>query len=257
MRRILIAFGLLGALLVAGLARADVAQNGNVRIFFDASFSPKVLPREEAVPLKVHLQSKVKAVNGGRPPTLKRFVIAINRYGIISTRGLPVCRPGEIQQTTDAQARARCGGALVGEGHFNAHLALEQRQPIPVTGQMLVFNSRRGNKPTLLLHVYVSNPAIVTLVLTTHVTHSSDGTFGTVLTTNIPQLAAGLGYVTNIDMTLGRKYRSQGRERSFLSASCAAPPGFSGAPFPLVRANFFFLNKQQLGTTLIRHCSVR
>jgi hypothetical protein len=257
MRRVLITIGLFTALLGAGLARAEVAQKGNVRIFFDASFSPRALPREEAVPLQVHLQSKVKAVDGGRPPNLKRFVISINRYGLLSTRGLPVCRPGEIEQTTDAQARARCGGSLVGKGHFNAYLAFEQRQPIPVTGQMLVFNSRRGSQPTLLLHVYVSNPVIVTLVLTTRITHSPDATFGTVLTTTIPRLASGLGYVTNIDMTLGRTYRSQGKERSFLSASCAAPPGFSGAPFALARASFFFVNKQQLGTTLVRHCTVR
>jgi hypothetical protein len=258
MRRLAITFCLVATtLLGVGLARAEVVQNGNVRISFDASFSPRVLPREEAVPLKVHLQSKVKAVDGGRPPTLKRFVIAINRYGTLSTQGLPICRPGELAQTTTAQARARCRGALVGQGHFDAFLALEQRQPIPVTGRMLLFNSRRGDDPVLLLHVYVSNPVIVTLVLTTHITRSSSPTFGTIFTTTIPQLAAGLGYVTDIDMTLSRRYRYQGKERSFLSASCAAPGGFSGAPFSLAKASFFFLNKQELSQTLVRHCTVR
>ena len=58
-------------------------------------------------------------------------------------------------------------------------------------------------------------------------------------------------------MTLGRKYRSQGERRSFLSASCAAPAGFSGAPFSLAKATFSFVNKQELSQTLVRHCSVR
>jgi hypothetical protein len=257
MRRILIVIALLSAFFGAGLARADVIQNGNVRAFFNASFSPHALPRERAVPLTVHLQTKVTTVDGDRPPSLRRFVVAINRYGILSTKGLATCSSSEIEQTTSAQARERCGSAQVGRGRFRAFLSFEHRQPIPVTGRMLVFNSIRGGRPALLLHVYVSSPVIVTLVLVTRITQSPDKTFGTVLTTTVPRIAAGLGYVTNLNMTLGRKYSYQGRQRSFLSASCVAPVGLSGGIFSLARANFQFVNGQQMGTTLVRTCAVR
>jgi hypothetical protein len=204
------------------------------------------------------MQSKVKAVEGGRPPSLRRFAISINRYGILSTRGLPVCDEAKITQTTTAQARSACRSALVGHGRFRAYLQLsQQRQPIPVAGRMLVFNSKSRGQPALLLHIFIASPAIVTFVLTTHIRRSTDETFGTVLSTTVPQIAAGLGYVTNIDMTFGRNYRYQGQTHSFLSASCAAPPGFSGAIFSLVRAKFSFVNGQQLGTTLVRNCTVR
>src|SRR5262245_40116041 len=123
MRRFVLAICLaFAALLGAGIASADLAQKGNTRVSFNASFAPHSLPRERAGRLTVHMQSKIKAVDGGRPPTLRRFAIAINRYGIVSTRGLPTCDASEIAQTTTQQARSRCGGALVGHGRFEAYL---------------------------------------------------------------------------------------------------------------------------------------
>lgn len=81
--------------------------------------------------------------------------------------------------------------------------------------------------------------------------------FGTVLAAKIPPFAGGLGSVTEIDLTIGRSYSYRGERLSFLSASCSAPAGFSGAIFSLARGSFFFADGRQIDTTLTRNCRVR
>ena len=63
--------------------------------------------------------------------------------------------------------------------------------------------------------------------------------------------------MTNINLTFGRRYVVEGQQRSFLSARCAAPPGFPGAIFTLARGTFSFTNGQRISTSLARNCWVR
>ena len=94
---------------------------------------------------------------------------------------------------------------------------------------MLAFNSSRNGTPALLLHIYGSHPVQLVFVLTFRIVRVDEGTFGTIFVARIPRLAAELGYVTNVNLTFGRRYVYQGEQRSFLSARCAAPAGFPGA----------------------------
>jgi hypothetical protein len=94
-----------------------------------------------------------------------------------------------------------------------------------------------------------------TIVLKFKITHQR-GVFGTVLFARIPAIASNLGYVTDISLTFGRMYRYKGKQRSFISARCAAPDGFPGAIFPLARGTFTFSNDQRLSLTLTRDCRV-
>jgi hypothetical protein len=83
------------------------------------------------------------------------------------------------------------------------------------------------------------------------------GKLGTLFVAQIPKITAEIGYVTNLNMTLGRRYMWGGRERSFLSARCATPPGVPGAIFILARGTFTFSNKQRITTAVARNCWVR
>ena len=58
-------------------------------------------------------------------------------------------------------------------------------------------------------------------------------------------------------MRLSRHYSFKGMQRSYVSASCPAPKGFGGAPYPLIRASFGFAGGQQLRSTLNRSCRAR
>jgi hypothetical protein len=243
------------ALLTAGLARGEIAQKGNVRLAFDVQFSPHSLPRDRAVPVSASFSGKVSAVNGAVPPRVRRLSIAFNRRGTIATRGLPICRPGELQSVTTEAALARCRGALLGRGHFAAHVDFTT-DGFAVQGPVLAFNGRRDGRQAILLHVYVSTPVQAVLVLVMKVSHPAQGEFGTVLSTTVPKLAGGAGYLTGIGLIFNRRYQFGGRTHSFLSASCPAPPGFSVAVFTLARGSFEFAEGQHASVALTRTCRV-
>lgn len=257
MRRLAIAAVLL-ACLPAGVAAArQFVQQGTLRVAFEARLLPHALPRERNAPVTVQLAGAVRTTDGSTPPQLRTISIAMNRAGVVSATGLPSCQAPELQQTSTEAALAECRGALVGRGHFAAHVNFPGAPVFPARGAVLVFNSSTKNRPGLLLHLYGSSPVRAAFVLPFRITRSSEGKFGTVFSTHIPRLASDQGYVTDIDLTLGRKYRYQGSERSFISASCAAPAGFPGAFFELAKATFTFAGGQKLISRLPGDCKVR
>jgi hypothetical protein len=242
-------------LVVAGLARGEVAQKGNVRLAFNVEFSPHALPRDRPAPVSASFSGKVSAVNGAVPPRVRRLSIAFNRRGTISARGLPVCRSGELQSVTTEAALARCHGALLGRGRFAAQVDFPT-DGFAVRGPALAFNGRRDGRLAILLHVYVSRPVQAALVLVMKVSHPTQGEFGTVLSTTVPKLAGGAGYLTGMSLTFNRRYRVGGRTHSFISASCPAPAGFSVAVFTLARGSFEFADGQHASVALPRTCRV-
>lgn len=256
-RAVLIAAFLLAAGLGATLARGEVMQQGNVRLYFSAGFAPSSLPRNSDAPVAVRVGGSIDSPNGGRPPTVRRISFAVNRYGKIFTRGLASCDRGQLEATSSEQALELCRGALVGHGYFLAAIAAQNREPFTARGKVLAFNSREGGRQSVLMHVYASSPARVTVVLTFKITHPRKGQFGTIFSTRIPAVASDLGYVTKMSLLFDRRFGYGGRRRSYFSARCAAPSGFEGALFTFARGRFAFDNGQRLTTTLTRSCSVR
>jgi hypothetical protein len=240
--------------LAAG-ARAEVVQSGDVRVNFRADFSPVALPREKPAPIKVEVGGKISTTDGSHPPALKQMRVELNSAGKIETEGLPACKASLLQSTNITEARSLCGAALVGKGTFQAQIAFSGK-PIVVNGEALVFNGIVGKRPEMLIHIYIASPVRVTLVIPIKISHQK-GQFGTVLTTNVPSLAAGFGSITELQLKIGREYRYHGVRRSYLSAACAAPPGFPGAPFSFARGTFTFTAGHTLHTTLTRNCKVR
>jgi len=258
MRRLSLSIALLlAALLLAAMAQGELIQRGNLRVAFNGRLFPRALPRTHLAPVTVQLGGSVATTDGSRPPRLQKISVEMNRAGRIFVAGLPVCTAGELQQTTTAAALALCRDALVGHGTFNANVDFPNAPLIPTRGKVLAFNARIHGGPAMLLHIYGSTPVRLTFVLPFGISRRSDGEFGTVFSTQFPKLASNLGYVTDIELTLGRKYGYRGRQRSFLSASCAAPAGFPGATFQLAKATFTFAEGQRLSTGLTRDCRVR
>ncbi|HEU5143089.1 MAG TPA: hypothetical protein VFU04_08040 [Solirubrobacterales bacterium] len=255
-RRALSGLALLAVVLGTGIADAELRQQGNLRLAFDARFTPHALPRDRDVPVTVSLSGSVRTADGSRPPQLRQMSIAVNRYGRLSTRGLPVCLPQRLEATSAKTALATCRRALVGRGRFGANVDFPDLK-FPVEGSMLAFNSRRNGRPAIALHVYGTNPVEATIVLMFKITHPARGRYGTVISARIPRIAADLGYVTDLSLTFDRRYRHQGELHSFVSARCAAPPGYPGALFNFARGSFRFANGQTITTTLTRDCLVR
>ncbi len=245
--------GLLGA----ALAQAELSQDGNLRISFSGDFAPHSLPRDRLAPVTVEVKGAISTTDGSHPPALQRIEIALNRSGKLTTRGLPACTGAMLQATSTETALARCGPSLVGRGGFKADVQFPGIGLVPAGGTMLAFFGKKVGKPALTLHLYVTAPVRTTFILPLTISRRATGRFGTILSAPIPTLAAGLGSITEIDLTIGRNYTYRGQRHSFISASCAAPAGFPGAIFLLARGSFYFAGGQKLDTTLARNCRVR
>lgn len=259
MRRRLPIFALaaLAALVAAGAAWATVEQQENILVHFEAGFSPQALPREDPAPIEVTIKGAVSTTDGSHPPPLQVLEVELNRNGRLYTKGLPACSPAVLQSTSTSDAKARCGSALVGRGSFSADITLGATKPVLAEGKVLAFNGRRKGKPALLLHFFGGAPVRFTLVVPLRIIHQPNGQFGTLLRTRIPKLANGFGSITQINLSLGRRWSFAGKRRSYLSAACGAPPGFSKVPFTFARARFRFKGHPALHPTLLKTCRVR
>lgn len=258
MRRLTLIAAICGAaLLCAGAAYGELVQEGTLRISFDGRFSPRELPRDRAVPVTVSVDGSISTTDGSSPPRLQSISIAVNRHGLVSTRGLPVCPPQRLRQTSSRTALSRCRNALVGHGRFEAGVEFPGSASFPVEGEMLAFNSLVDGRRAILMHIYSRRPIQETAVLVFRIAHRAKSKFGIVFSTTIPKIAAEAGYISDISFTFGRRYRLNGVERSFLSASCSAPAGFNGGFFAFARGSFGFEGGQTLPIVLTRSCHVR
>lgn len=255
MRVALVALAL--ALGAAGVARGELTQEDNVLLSFRGGISPKDLPRERPAPVAVWIDSTLSATDGtDPPPQLREIVIAINKDGRLFNRGLPTCRVRRIQPSTIKAAQRICGGAIVGRGHVGVRIELEDGHPFDFKGPLLAFNAKpHGGHRRILAQVYGSAPPSAFVL--TFTIKKRPGTFGTVISTKLPKEAQKWAYITHFDMRLQRQYTYEGKRRSFVSASCAAPEGFPGTVYPFAEASYRFDTGTNAEMTLLRNCNVR
>lgn len=253
----LVALALLAVLGLAGVARAEVEQQGNIIVAFDGGIAPKSLPRTEAAPVAVTIDSTFKsAVGEDPPPQLRTISIGINRAGKIFDKGLPSCRVRKVQPATIRAAKRICRDAIVGSGHVEVRVHLANQPPFTFKGPLLVFHAKpSGGHRRLLAQVYGLKPPSA-FVLNFKIVKTA-GEFGTVIKTTLPKPARKWAYVTHFDMKLRRIYTHEGQQHSFVNASCAAPEGFPGAVYNFAESNFGFAGGKHVTTKLIRDCKVR
>jgi hypothetical protein len=243
--------------LFSSLALGEVGQNGPVRVSVSGDLSPSKLPRKGTAPIAVSVGGKISSTDQSQgPPQLEEMSIAINRHGHLDTHGLPRCRMGEIDPSTNQEALAACRPSLIGEGSFSADVKLPEQSPFPSQGKVFAFNGRLNGHPAVLAHIYGTRPLPTSIVLPFVIT-GTKGTFGTLLTASLPQVTGDWGFVTGLSMTLEREFTYKGKRRSYLSAGCPALAGFRQASFPLARTNFVFEGGRAVTTTLTRRCRVR
>ncbi len=242
-------------LLGASPTSGEVRRTDNVQVAFGGT-SPRSPAARNARAGHRLVSGRITSVDGTGTPSLRWLQLELNRNGRLSTTGLPTCRGATLQSTTSKAALARCRKALVGRGGFAAELG-RGAPAIPTRGRILIFNSTAEGRPSLLLHLYGTTPIEIAYVLPMRIRQPAWGKFGTVLALRMPRLGGGAGAISRVDFEIGREYDYRGERRGYLSASCAAPPGFSRAVFPFARGTFRFAGGTDLETTLTRDCRVR
>jgi hypothetical protein len=186
----------------------------------DGGFQPQTLPRRSYVPIDFEGHIDISAKAGGRPSPLREAVIDFDRDGRLSVAGLPTCAPESVAGAGSEEARRICRGAIVGEGHVGVLVALPSGL-VRATAALTLFNGPRleGN-PTVILHARFTVPATQTYAIVVPIERHR-GRFRYRARLELPPLAGGLGALTHIDVRVGRRYRSGGRSRSYVSARCS------------------------------------
>ncbi|HEV2726909.1 MAG TPA: hypothetical protein VGV34_01370, partial [Solirubrobacterales bacterium] len=135
-------------------------------------------------------------------------------------------------------------------------VSFPEQTAFPLQGKILAFNSIVDGKRAILAHVYGTEPFPNTRIIVFHI-RETGGTYGTILSAALPASINRYGYLKRIVLNLRREYVYRGQRRSYLSAACAAPRGFTAAAFPFVRVSMTFADGRKLASTLIRTCRVR
>lgn len=237
------------------LAQAELTEHGGLFVRFKGGITPNALPRTQLAPIAISVAGTVKTLSGERPPALRRIRIELNRSGRLDPRGLPVCRYSQLVAATQQQALRECKDALVGGGAYLARTAFPEQETFPSQGRILAFNGIYEGRSAILAHIYGHDPVPITRIVVFRIRRIG-GTFGTVLTGNLPDAVNHYGYVVSIELRLFRRFSFHGQPRSYLSAACAAPSGFPGAVFPFARASMTFADDRTLSSTLTRSCKV-
>ena len=245
---------LLLVLLLAAPCRAETVQQDGVRLSFRGNLAPRELPRSRPAPARVSLRAGIGGVEGAPLPQLRRLEIALNEVVRIDSSGLPVCRLGQVQPASTADARAACGAALVGTGRFAASVQIPEQVPYPSRGRIDAFNGRYHGRPAILLHVYGTDPAPASYTLPLTIERGR-GEFGLVLRTSLARTTPSAGRVTGLSLDLGTSYAHRGRRHSYFSASCPAPRGSTFASIPFVRTRLGFADRA-VEMTVRRSCRV-
>ena len=245
------------AVLSTALAHAETKQLGTIRVTVAGKLSPYALPRSGTAPVAVSVSGQVSTTDGSNPPELQQLKIEINSHGQLDSTGLPICNLSQIQPASNSRALSACHSSLLGQGSFAATISLPGQEPYPQEGRLLVFNGQEHGHQVLLGHIYSFHPFASSYVIPFEVSNAHHGTYGTTLTANLTKALGSSRNLTGIKMTLSRRYSYRGSSRSYVSAGCPAPSGFSKVIFPLARTTFSFANHQTLTSTLNRTCGVR
>jgi hypothetical protein len=209
------------ALLAGSAANAASVRVGTLVLKADGGFEPQVLPKRTFAPIRFQGHGDISTTDGSVPPALQHVKLEFDRDGRLTTTGLGVCRPAQIETATPGQARRVCRGAIVGTGHVTAAVPLPLLGRFELRSPLTLFNGPRENgDPTVVGHAQAPFPISETYVVVVPIERRR-GTFGYRASFDVPTIAGGLGALTHVDTRIGRRYRAGGRERSFVSARCS------------------------------------
>lgn len=202
-------------------AAADRVRLGPLVVTADGGFTPRLLPKRTYAPISFQGRAEIEMLNGAQPPALRRIRLDFDRDGKLTTAGLPACAPEAIANATPAEARRTCAAALVGSGKVSASIALPGREPVEVSSPLSLFNGpRQGGDPTAIAHAQNTFPTTETYVVTIPI-EERRGVYRYRATLDVPPIAGGAGALTRVEAKIGRRYRSGGKERSYVSARCS------------------------------------
>lgn len=254
MRRLLIALVVLVSL-TAATAHGERAQRGNLIVTVDGGFAPQALPRDRPAPISVQLKAALQTTDATTLPRVTRIELGIPGRGSITTRGLPICTPRQLRNTTTAKALEACRPALIGSGLMVAQVKAPSQPAFVVHARLLAFNGMvRGQRAVIIHGLAIRPPTVVVLPFLIHL---RPGRFGTVLTAHLPANLGPWPRLARFEMNLHRRYTYRGRQRSYVSASCPLGKRVPFGIFSFAKATFTLADGRRISKGIARSCRAR
>lgn len=249
---VLVAVAAVGLAMAKGKRpKPTIVQAGNMVLEINGDVTPHALPRHELAPMGVWGSGKLSTIDGSHPPALEEASFDADKDAVVSVKGLPACRIGQLEARATKAAEAACGDAIIGRGSATVEVAFPEQAPFDSTGPLLLFNgSEGGGVVTVLAHAYVNVPAPTAVIATVRVSRVSKGSLGLHVEVEVPKIAGGSGSVVAANFSMRRVYTYKGKRLSVLSGRC--PDGkFQG------KGTFKYSDGSRLSGGLVRPCTVK
>jgi hypothetical protein len=207
MRRNLLKALALSAMLAVGVAAiANAAstkiQVGNLILTFGGTISPSKLPKSQYAPITSNIFGKVQTTDGTHPSAFREAVVDITNVKV-DTKGIPVCKSGQLQARDTKAAKRVCGKTVIGSGLAHAEIAFPEQRPIIVPSPITVFNGgTAGGKTKMLIHTFITVPVPAAIV--TDVTIKKKGS-GINAVAKVPVIAGGSGSALDFKFKVSNK----------------------------------------------------
>jgi hypothetical protein len=141
----------------SALAKREVVQVGNLFLADNGGISPTKLPRNEQAPISAHIHGEIGTTDGSHPPAVKTVTVDFDKTIQVNAKGLPACKPGNLEARTTAAAKKACPDAIVGSGEGEVEVAFPEQAPLTAKGPIVIFNGGvHGGTTTLFIHTYVA-----------------------------------------------------------------------------------------------------
>lgn len=217
-----LAGSLLSSAALAGPVGEPVASADGNSQAIGAVIRPNRLDRRKLMPAALEVTTALRSTSApnGVPVPTTDVRIDFDRNVRIFTKGVPTCRPAQLQNVSTEAARRTCRRAIVGKGKATALLPVGSRVFV-VKQTVTAFNGKpKGRQPVVLLHSFGTEPIQTSLVLVGRVKNYFKQGFGPRLDVEVPLIAGGTGALTRFNVTINKKYRWKGKRRSYIYAKC-------------------------------------
>jgi hypothetical protein len=243
-------------LVASGPANGERTQRGNLIVSVAGNISPLELPRHHSVPVALRLGGRIATEDGEPLPRMSRIRIAIAGRGVLTTAGLPVCPKARLRNADSGQALRRCRDALVGRGSLSADAFLAHQQPFAIRSRLLGFNGRtHKGAPAVWVHAFSRRPPLA--IVLPFIVHREGPRLRTTLSATVPRALGDLPHLASFKLSIHRRYRAAGDQRSYLSASCPVPSAFTAGFLAFAKATYSFADGRRLHVEAVRSCRAR
>ena len=108
------------------------------------------------------------------------------------------------------------------------------------------------SRPAVLVHAFSANPPLA--IVLPFIVRREGRRLQTSLTATVPAALGDLPHLASFELNLFRRYRHRGELRSYLSASCPAPSGFTAGFVTFAKATYAFEDGRRLRVEAVRSC---